>query len=176
MRKLILIPMAFALVHGLRRLGAGGARRAFVAVVGAFVVLEQSQSHPAFEVAPLFERARQIASFVPADCDSFLYTLYRPQLAPRGRSRSNLDQQYSHVLAMWAALQLGKPTLNGYSGFPPPDWTIWPSNLVLPGELDDQRQGLGRWILKTGLENETVCWVITEFGGGEPLKIDVERF
>ncbi|MEZ5314327.1 MAG: hypothetical protein R2862_12145 [Thermoanaerobaculia bacterium] len=120
-------------------------------------------------------RAAAIAANVPADCDSFLYTRYHPNLARRHPRIHDRDHQTQQVDAMWAAIAAEKPTFNGYSGYAPTGWPLWPVILVSEQELGYQRRELEEWIDRHDLGDETVCWVVLRFRIDQVASARVER-
>lgn len=146
-----------ALAHAAWRLETR-ARRALLALLVVFVVVEQVSMQPAFELAPRRQRALAIAAAVPPDCDSFYYSAIRT----RGRAASSTPREGAvhQVDAMWAALAAARPTLNGYSSHGPPDWPLW--GVVSDGSaeaLAATRSRLADWVARSGLDGETVCWL-----------------
>jgi hypothetical protein len=80
----------------------------------ALAPLAENWSHCPAEVSrdEIVARAQFVADRVPDDCTVFFW-----------RGQNATDPTYVIQLdAMWAALELGKPTVNGYSGHDPPAW------------------------------------------------------
>ncbi|MGE0641658.1 MAG: hypothetical protein AB7G12_04220 [Thermoanaerobaculia bacterium] len=170
-----LVPLAYAFVLGLRRMARPPVRESLAIGLLLVVFAEQIQHQPEFKVAPRRTRAAAIAANVPADCDSFLYTRYHPNLARRHPRIHDRDHQTQQVDAMWAAIAAEKPTFNGYSGYAPTDWPLWPVILVSEQELGYQRRGLEEWIDRHDLGDETVCWVVLRFRLEQVVSARVER-
>ena len=92
-----------------------------------------------------FSRSRELqwistlAQDVPKDKVAF-YILPTPSL-PATSTELSLD-------AMWASLESGVPTLNGYSGMEPPGWDL--NGLKRP----DYQDRVDRWVHDTGLDGK----------------------
>lgn len=76
------------------------------------VFLEQGVTTGSYDAAENRRTIESLARRVPADCEAFAY------LVPVPRKQS----EYYHLDAMWAALETGVPTVNGYSSHAPPGW------------------------------------------------------
>jgi hypothetical protein len=141
--------LAFA-VDRMRRTAAP----AVIAVLLTIVVLEQGQTQPAFDWRQYDSKAHTIAATIPDQCDAFFYSLIADS-PPRNRTVTQVD-------AMWAGLHAGVPTVNGYSGFPPPGWweTVKRARMLDP--LPKARTILQRGLTDAGAPDETVCWIRLE--------------
>jgi hypothetical protein len=106
----------------------------------AIVVLEQGQSLEYFDKTLNRKIIQSISSEVPSGCSSFYL--------PTKTSGSMAELDGYQVDAMWASMETGIPTLNGYSGNKPPKW-----NLVL-GE-----PYLERWLDYKTYPKREVCMV-----------------
>jgi hypothetical protein len=80
----------------------------------ALLVAEQVQPAFNFSKQEARERASHLVKAVPRGCPSFLYD-------PPPAERTLPDYVYQ-IDAMIASLELGIPTLNGFSGSVPPGW------------------------------------------------------
>jgi hypothetical protein len=124
-------------------------RLALVGVIVTFCLAEQLQRLPTFSKADIRHRVDQIAASIPPHAQAFFYTGNQPGRWP-------LDQ----VDAMWASMQTGIPTINGYSG-------NWPAGLrtliVESSALSDghsgQRAALDEWMRQNSVDPQRVCWV-----------------
>jgi hypothetical protein len=114
--------------------------------LGVLCVVEQGTDAPTFDKLAL---RREVASFVtrvPAGCEA---VLFGPGLVEAPSYQVQID-------AMFAASELGIPTVNGYSGNEPPGW-----------ELRDTaaRDKLEAWARVSGLDVSHVCVIVQ--GGGD---------
>jgi hypothetical protein len=134
-------------------------RRVFAVLAVILIVVESGQTQGAYAVAPVVARSRFIAATLPAACDAFLYTVVRPKAEPAA---------VFHLEAMWAGLLAGKPTVNGYSGYPPRGW--WPPtepflrDRALP--LDLPR--LANRLVAQGSTLQKLCWLRLDLRGDAP--------
>jgi hypothetical protein len=122
-------------------------RTGAAALLAAVCLLEQGLQTASFEVAPARADVTWLAARVPQACRSFFYA------PPRGAFPSWKYQ----LDAVWAALERGVPTVNGYSGKAPPGWQL---EEVLPTEAAGEaraRAGLRAWMQARGLSEQDVC-------------------
>ncbi len=123
---------------------AGG--RAWVALpIGALVLLEQGTGYLHFERARGRERVAALAARIDRGWDAFVFigdadTAKQPWLA----LLANVD-------ALWASLETGVPTLNGYGGRWPPGTRNFPA---YPRE--DALRVVGEWIEMHGMQSKKV--------------------
>jgi hypothetical protein len=106
---------------------------------------------------------RIIVAAVPPDCPSFFVSTRQGD--PPGRE--------VHLAAMWAALQVQRPTVNGYSGYVPIGWALRRAHAT-PAQEPELRDRLSRWLEVAGSATET-CWIrLTDLAAG-PEKLSLER-
>ncbi len=61
---------------------------------------------------------------------------------------------------MWAQLETGVPTINGYSGASPPGWLpLFDSNVNGEKDIDRLGPALGQWAARYGLQPGEICWI-----------------
>lgn len=134
-------------------------RRVLAALAVVAVVLEQGQTQRSYAVAPVVARSRFLAATLPAGCDGFLYTVVLPKPGPLAPYQ---------LEAMWAGLLSGKPTVNGYSGYPPLGW--WPltepflRDRAQPGDLPQ----LAARLAERGSPLQAFCWLRLDLTGALP--------
>jgi hypothetical protein len=62
--------------------------------------------------------------------------------------------------AMWAELDLGMPTINGYSGMCPPGWLpLYDSRVSREADIERLGPALFKWAWLHGLRSGEICWV-----------------
>ncbi|MHB1047380.1 MAG: hypothetical protein ACYC4P_15355 [Thermoanaerobaculia bacterium] len=152
---LLLIPAGAAVAYAVDRLFA----RRGTAVTAAVLLLfgaEQLSSVPSYDREPVRRRVERVARAIGPECGAFYYS---PILSGRPHWETQLD-------GMWASLETGIPTVNGYSSNLPPGW-----GPLMEHELavaDEARVGdrLAAWIATKGLPPASVCWV--QLDGKEP--------
>lgn len=135
-------------------------RRGLAFAACALMALEQGQTQRSFAVAPVVARSRRIAAKLPAECGSFLYTVRLVQPKPLARY---------HLEAMWAGLFADRPTVNGYSGYPPRGWGAMTGPFLRDevGPLELPRLA-GRLATK-GPSAGRLCWLLLEGGPSDEL-------
>jgi hypothetical protein len=111
---LVTIPVAIGVAHFLARQNTP--RLAFLVLV-PLIVLEQGHSTGVYEKEEARARIRTIAERVAPSCSSFYYAPDHTARADGGGAAPIV-----HLDAMWAALLVGIPTVNGYSGNEPPGY------------------------------------------------------
>jgi hypothetical protein len=115
-----------------------GRRAWVVAVVAAVCVLEQGRRVSAFDRAEMRDRVADVVRGVSGRRPFFV-----GRLAP-GEAVS--PHCKLHVDAMLASLELGVPTVNGYSGNEPPDWWLTLNEPHTPQGRRDLERWLDDWL------------------------------
>jgi hypothetical protein len=114
-----------------------------------FCLLEQGQQVPdAYDKQSMRDEVEVVTHAVPSRCDSFFW-------APRATTVPNFDP-VTQLDAMWAALALGVPTVNGYSSNFPRDWALLEHAIATPADEARLRDALQRWDDTRNLET---CFV-----------------
>ena len=125
--------------------------RRFGLTVGLFLVclLEQGATLPSYDKLAVRHRVQTLTAAIPEDREAFLYT---PGAA--GDFWINC-----HVDAMWAGLERGKPTVNGYSGNWPRYWDFF--QIVLRSDEDERRlqRALATWCDVHGIDPGSIAWI-----------------
>ncbi len=122
---------------------------AVVAVIGLVVAAEQWQALPSYDKGVARERAEAVARGVSPHCVAFLYT-------PRNGAG---DPWLYQTDAMWASVETGVPTVNGYSGNIPPGWTFY-RNMIGPGAADTAvTRAIQAWAARWSLDASRLCRV-----------------
>jgi hypothetical protein len=148
---MLLVAYAIGMGRLVERLVRGG--RPAVATAAALMIVcavEQGVTTPSFD---RFENRRivdALAARVDPNAGAFLYT---PGRFEGTTALAALD-------AMWAGLERGKPTLNGYSGGTPPFWR--PFERCLPRDaydVRDLRRGVAAWNARFGARYGPLQWI-----------------
>ena len=115
-------------------------------------MFEQGVSTTTFDKLKARERVDAIAKVVAR--------AENPQAFFYSSSREGLPDWNDHVDAMWAELASGVPTINGYSGVGPPEWSFL-YQAAITNEKDERtvRRRLLDWIRLRKLKAERVVWV-----------------
>ena len=130
-------------------------RRALVgAAVVAAIVAEQVLRPPSYEKREGRERVARVESGIGAGCQAFLYTTI-----------DGADDPWNyHADAMWASMNRGVPTLNGYSGNVPPQWNFYDIRIhtaVVDSSVSDS---VASWAARWQLDPKRICRVRTPPG------------
>jgi hypothetical protein len=147
---ILLIPAAAGLgafVDAMLRLGVG---RALTGTVVLLVMFEQAHALPSYDKRAVRIDVARIARDIDPSCVAFLWN-------PAAEDR---DPYWKWPIdAMWAQMESGVPTMNGFSGQRPPGYPIdqiplWEGahELMIGEELD-------HWITMNHLDASRICWV-----------------
>ena len=145
---LLLIPAALCAAWAVKGLSA---RRPWLTLVLVVLsMLEQGRTLSGFDRDEHRQRVRLVAGRVPGGTRVFLVT-------PTVPLKSDAFSCELHLDAMWASLETGVPTVNGYSGKMPPGWTF--EEVVLHGPTDerDVESLLHRWLAPFNLAGKIVA-------------------
>jgi hypothetical protein len=133
-------------------------KRPLVALfVGLACVLEQGVTTPSFDKYANRAVVSALARRIDDGCEAFYYS---PDSSQEPLPHPNLD-------AMWAGLERGKPTLNGYSGHAPVGWRDFEDSfrngprdtIRLQEALDQWRKGPGRSVGRVQWLDGPAEWV-----------------
>jgi hypothetical protein len=147
---LLAIPVAVGLARFVDRFNVNWPARLALLIV-PLCFLEQihhnARSYDKFEMR---EEVSRISSAIPRDSVAFFYTGKNPERWP-------LDQ----VTAMWASIQSGIPTINGYSGsLPRAERTlITTGSAITPGNEQGTRLQLLEWLSLNQMNPASVAWI-----------------
>jgi hypothetical protein len=151
----IVLPIALGVALLIDRLTGGApqrriliARGVAVALILVAVFLEQGQRLPSYGKLSARARTTRVANAVGPHCSAFLSTIIGGKEDPW---RYQVD-------AMWASMQLGTPTINGYSGNEPPGWKFYDIR-IHPGDgtLIPTMAEVEEWAARWRLNSNTIC-------------------
>jgi hypothetical protein len=152
---LLLVPASMGLASILDVLGK---RRVWLAAaVLAVCICEQVNSTPSYDKLVVREQVASLAAAIPKNCAAFLYTPRRTVLLSPGKlGGRNIKSQ---IDGMWAQFYTGIPTVNGYSGYPPPHWPFF--DITIYSEADRARlsEHLADWARAQSMNSEPSCRV-----------------
>jgi hypothetical protein len=143
------IPAAIGLARFVERFNATWRTRAALLVV-PLCFLEQLHHSRTYDKLAMRQEVSRIASSIPANTVAFFYTGKNPQRWP-------LDQ----VTAMWASIQSGVPTINGYSGSLP----AAEQKLIITGSAVSlvketaTRAELRKWLARNNVDPGNIAWI-----------------
>ena len=128
----------------------GRARSWPALAVGVVCLAEQGVTTDSFDKA---ENRREIAALARRIDDRPEAFFYSPHASAWASPKTNLD-------AMWAGLERGKPTVNGYSGSTPVGWRgLENPNADTPCDLDCLGLALDAWRKNAGRSVGRLQWV-----------------
>lgn len=148
---LLLLPAGLGIALFLDWLEARKFRFAFAAAlaVGAVCLLEQGETTDTFDKYQIREDVGAIARVVSPDrCDAFVFS---PLQGYGPYWKYQLD-------AMWAEMESGVPTMNGYSGNSPPNWPLGVTTIRGPDAEMRVAQAIGWWSQMRQVDTRRVCW------------------
>ncbi len=118
--------------------------------LGLLCFLEQGVTTPSTNKAIWRTAARELARHVEPHCTSFYYSPHYP----------DLELNAYHLHGMWAQLETGIPTINGYSGWTPPGWQpLYYSNANNESDIERLGQALWQWAFDHQMKPSEICWV-----------------
>jgi hypothetical protein len=145
----LLLPASIGLARSLEWLTARGWWWAALPLA-ALSAAEQGETTPAYDKAANRADIHAVAQLVdPQKCDAFYFSPVQGEL-----------QYWKYQLdAVWAHVETGVPTINGYSRTGPRGWNLNEPNITYEGEEDNLRAALLGWEQQSGLNPSRVCWV-----------------
>ncbi|MDX1997894.1 MAG: hypothetical protein SF066_09265 [Thermoanaerobaculia bacterium] len=154
---LLLLPIGLGISWALEALGRRPRwGRAGLTLAVCLVILEQAQTQASYPKGVPTARADALATVLPAGCASFVYTA----LVPLHRVNFGGDQ----LDAMFASLESGVPTLNGYSGYAPGDWWERVGPFLLDVAAPEALPGLAQELVRAGAPPGRLCWLRVALG------------
>lgn len=147
----VLLPAAVGLalaVGALRRRFPGKWGTALTLAVLAVVAAEQLQTRAWVDKAAERDHMARLTERVPDDCPVF----YMVCVGPRDCRNAPLD-------AMWTALNIERPTVNGRYGNSPPGYHLIHARARSQLETRRLRQALDFWLYHQRIDPAGVCWV-----------------
>jgi len=119
-------------------------------LMAALCLLEQARAAGGYDWRAQRAGHEAVAAQVSRDCSVFLYS--PPASAPFAEDQYQID-------AMWAQLETGVATLNGYSGNWPPRWPFHQIKIAWPADARRRDLALAGWLSKWRAEPQKVCVV-----------------
>jgi hypothetical protein len=126
-------------------------RRALIVVIlVAAIVAEQGARLESYDKYDMRARVARVVNGIGPGCTLFVYM-----------PAEDGDPQHFHADAMWASMERGIPTLNGYSGNQPPEWPFANTRAPTPSEDSAVNERVSRWAAKWHLDAASICRVRT---------------
>lgn len=130
-------------------------RRALaVAAIVGVVVAEQVTKPRSYDKLEGRARVARVEAEIGTWCEAFLYTTIG----------GDDDPWRYHADAMWASMDRGVPTVNGYSGNKPPGWNFYDIRVQSAAQDSVVGDSLARWEAKWKLDPSRICRVRTPPG------------
>jgi hypothetical protein len=121
--------------------------------LAAWCLLEQGQRVPdCYDKDNQRSESARVVQAVPRSCQAFFWA---PRESPPYEEKTQLN-------AMWAALELGVPTVNGYSSNFPRGWGLMQHTVVTGDDEARLRTALRAWTDSRGLDPGVVCFVVQQ--------------
>lgn len=137
-------------------------RKGLVMALGLFAILEQGQTVGTFDKYQMRNDVAQIQREVMRRRCDFFYSSPVLRETPTGSMAGPHYWKYQ-IDAMWAQLETGVPTLNGYSGSAPPGYPdrLGDSAILLSNSSDEVQidSALRVWMMSNHLSSEKICWI-----------------
>jgi hypothetical protein len=158
----LLFPFATALALCLDRIRTQRHWMA-TAVLGSVVLLEQINTVPHYDFQAFARTAANLAGGLKPECNCFFASHI---------SRDFGDWSRLQVAAMWAQLVSGVPTVNGYSGYWPPGYPLFPTAMAT--SLDYPRTlGFAAWQNVDPHRPLRICWLRPETPSSAGLSLEI---
>lgn len=121
--------------------------------MAALVVLEQGRSTGSYSKEWNRAEVARLAQRIPTQCQAFFFS---PVEAPGGEL--DWPEWKYQVDALWAQMEAGIPTVNGYSGNHPPGWGNLNHNIIRDASDEARlRDALNQWAQTWALDE--ICWI-----------------
>ena len=153
---LLLLPAAVGVALFLQR-ARTTARPWAIAAAALVIMLEQGKTIYSYDKLVARQEVARLVALIPERCDAFFFS-------PRFGRRIPWNYQ---VDAMWAQLDRGVPTINGYSGSPPPGWTFRDLRIRTPEHERQLSAALDAWAARWGLDRARLCWISPDVTSAE---------
>jgi len=151
------VGLAFAIDSLRRRRGWGAGLACVLALVCA---LEQGLATPSFEKRRQRAEVAAIADKLDGTAEAFLVI---PRPTPTGEPYDKF-----HVDAMWAGLFRQIPTVNGYSGWYPPDWAaLRTCDVRTDQDFARVEEALANWSRRRRVRSERIQRIVVDKSGKE---------
>jgi hypothetical protein len=127
-------------------------RKSMVAAVAValFCMAEQGVTTPSHDKYDKRAQTTKLARRIDPRCQAFYYSPAYPL---------NPIMHY-HLDAMWAGIETGKPTINGYSSLSPLGWKpLREAGLNRPDDTARLGPALWQWAALNGLQSDVVLWI-----------------
>jgi hypothetical protein len=130
-------------------------------IAGLLCLCEQINLPPHYDKLEVRRRVDAITARIPPSAGRFFYVMTRDF----GRPEAQLD-------AMWASMQSGIPTINGYTGSVPPNYPLWDNVAVTPAQQQALHLRLEEWINRWGMDDRGVACISD---ADEPPEIEHDK-
>jgi hypothetical protein len=141
---LLLIPASIALAMQMQHIKTRWIKILLIGLVAA----EQGMTVTTYEIDAVQHRVDMIADDIAADPGPFYYI---HTIDANDRDRYTGEEYIAQLDAMWAGLEAGQPTINGYSGNAPPGWmSLYFNSMRNENDLRKIEAQVHTWITNRG--------------------------
>jgi hypothetical protein len=125
-------------------------RTVFVVVLITAIVAEQVRrlQFQSYDKNEVRARVARVVNGIGANCATFVYM-----------PSEEGDPQHFHTDAMWASMERGMPTLNGYSGNKPPEWPLSDTRAPTASLDSAVSENVSRWASQWHIDPTSICRV-----------------
>jgi hypothetical protein len=154
----LLLPASIAVALAVDRIGT---RVSGIAAIACLVAIGLEQAGSLNDVRDFRKDSTQasirlVARTIRPECRTFIFSWSRDLTTP----------EIMHVMGMWAQLDAGIPTLNGYSGNVPPGWPLMDVAVTHFADRARVLNNIERWASSHAMDIKNVCWVLPEESDG----------
>ena len=151
----LLVPAGLGLALFLE--GRSPRTRPWLLLIAMLCILEQAQALATYSKAYSRACVASIVGAIDRDCQAFFVSA---EGGASGNEPEIHTEVRTHVDAMWAQMQTGIPTVNGYSGHYPRDYGRL-QRLVVRDAADvrEIESALQSWADRWRLDRDSICWV-----------------
>jgi hypothetical protein len=147
---LALIPASIGLAYLIDRVTPLANRRLLLLGLLLVCLVEQLVTIPVYNKFSKRQSTDALARRVDRTAQAFYFS---PNATP-------LPINQYHIDAMWAGLETGVPTINGYSGVSPPGLLpLYYSAITQESHVDMLRPALVRWAEKNNIDPSRIQWI-----------------
>lgn len=137
-------------------------RKKYIAavIVAALIMAEQVRTLKSYSKIEARNEVKAITQQIDTTCDAFFYSHATETQITNQTENERLAMWGAQLHAMWASMESGVPTLNGYSGHDPGGWQLRNSAMLTPHNRPQIAGAITQWKERKNLRKEKICWVV----------------
>jgi hypothetical protein len=141
--------------------GASLKQRPWLAVLLIAAMLEQAHTTPSYDKRAARADVATLVHKINPACETFFYTTTVSERRARELPTTlhTIPNFKFQLDAMWASLDTGIPTINGYSGNVPAGWNLGFITILSPEMERQVGDALRAWIENRFAKKTSVCWI-----------------